>query len=66
MRLLYSAADICAVPSLQEAFGLVCAEAQRCGLTCIAFEDTGLADLILHKKQVIWQNLTTIKIFYLV
>jgi glycosyltransferase involved in cell wall biosynthesis len=50
MRLLYSAADICAVPSLQEAFGLICAEAQGCGLPCIAFEDTGLADLILHKK----------------
>jgi glycosyltransferase involved in cell wall biosynthesis len=50
LRVYYSASDICALPSTQEAFGLICAEASACCLPCIAFNNTGHSDIILHKK----------------
>jgi glycosyltransferase involved in cell wall biosynthesis len=50
LRLLYSASDVGAFPSLQEAFGLICAEASACGLPCIVFSDTGHEEIIAHKE----------------
>jgi glycosyltransferase involved in cell wall biosynthesis len=48
--MLYSAADLSVIPSLKETFGLICAESLSCGLPCVAFENTGPADIIIHKK----------------
>lgn len=42
----YSAADVFISPSLQEAFGLVTAEAQACGTPEIGFLGTGAEDII--------------------
>lgn len=39
-----------AVPSIQETFGLVAAEALLSGTPVIAFHNTGLSDIIEHKK----------------
>ena len=50
LRLLYSACDILLAPSLMEAFGQVASEASSCGTPTIAFNDTGLSDIINHKK----------------
>jgi len=50
LRLLYSACDILLAPSLMEAFGQVASEASSCGTPTVAFDDTGLADIIVHKK----------------
>lgn len=49
LRLLYSAADVMIVPSLQESFGLTAAEAMACGTPVVAFDTTGLKDIIDHK-----------------
>lgn len=46
---LYSAADVMIVPSLQEAFGQTASESMACGTPVIAFEHTGLLDIIEHK-----------------
>ena len=35
---------------MQEAFGLICAEASACGLPCIVFSDTGHEEIILHRE----------------
>ena len=48
--LLYSAADMCILPSRQEAFGLVCLEAAACNTPSVIFSDTGLTEIITHKK----------------
>ena len=37
-------------PSLQEAFGQVAIESLSCGVPVIAFEKTGLEDIVTHKK----------------
>ena len=50
LRLLYSACDILLAPSLMEAFGQVASEASSCGTPTVAFNDTGLSDIINHKK----------------
>jgi len=50
LSLMYSAADITIMPSLQESFGLVAAESLACGTPAVAYENTGVADLIRHKK----------------
>lgn len=48
--LLYSAADLCIIPSRQEAFGLVCLEAAACNTPSVVSSDTGLTEIIKHKK----------------
>jgi glycosyltransferase involved in cell wall biosynthesis len=48
LRLLYSAADVMVVPSTQESFGLTAAEAMACGTPVVAFDTTGLKDIIDH------------------
>lgn len=47
---LYSAADVTAAPSLQEAFGKVHAESMACGTPAVAFDSGGPAEIIRHKE----------------
>ena len=47
---LYSTASITVTPSLQEAFGQVAIESLSCGVPVIAFEKTGLEDIVTHKE----------------
>ena len=46
LRSLYSAADVCVVPSRREPFGLVAVEALACGCAVIATNQGGLPDII--------------------
>jgi glycosyltransferase involved in cell wall biosynthesis len=47
---LYAAADVMVAPSLQEAFGKTVIEAMACGTPVVAFDGTGPADIIAHRK----------------
>lgn len=46
---LYSRADFTVVPSLLESFGQVAAESLACQTPVIAFDSSGLKDIVLHK-----------------
>jgi glycosyltransferase involved in cell wall biosynthesis len=48
--LYYSAADAVVVPSRQESFSNVCAEAQACGTPVVAFDASALTDIVEHQK----------------
>ena len=50
LRLIYSAADVVVVPSRIEAFGQIALEAQACGTSVVAFNNSGLSDVIAHKS----------------
>lgn len=50
LALLYSAADVMVVPSYQESFGQAASEAQACGCPVVAFEGTGLSDIVIHRE----------------
>ncbi len=50
LALLYSAADVVVVPSVQEAFGQVASEALACGTPVVAFAATGLLDIVDHRQ----------------
>jgi len=47
---LYNAADVMIVPSRQESFGLTALESLSCGTPVVAFDNTGLSDIVTHKK----------------
>lgn len=48
LALLYSAVDVMVAPSRQEAFGQTASESLSCGTPVVAFETTGLIDIIDH------------------
>jgi glycosyltransferase involved in cell wall biosynthesis len=50
LTLVYSAADVMIVPSIQEAFGQTASESLACGTPVVAFGDTGLLDIVDHQK----------------
>jgi glycosyltransferase involved in cell wall biosynthesis len=47
---LYSAADVLVIPSRQESFGQTGSEAQACGCPVVAFDATGLRDVVAHEE----------------
>jgi glycosyltransferase involved in cell wall biosynthesis len=50
LAVLYSAADVMVVPSVQEAFGQTASEAMSCGTPVVSFGATGLLDIVDHMK----------------
>jgi glycosyltransferase involved in cell wall biosynthesis len=50
LSIIYSAADVMVVPSIQESFGQTASEAMACGTPVVAFGATGLLDIVDHKK----------------
>jgi len=50
LRILYSAADVMLVPSAIEAFGQTAAEANACGTPVVAFDTSGLRDIVEHRR----------------
>jgi len=49
LSIVYSAADVMVVPSLQESFGQTASEALACGTPVVAFNATGLKDIVDHQ-----------------
>ena len=49
LRLFYSAADVCLIPSRFESFGQVALESISSGTPCVSFENTGTNEIIDHK-----------------
>jgi glycosyltransferase involved in cell wall biosynthesis len=47
---LYRSADLLVVPSQQETFGQVAAEAQACGLPVVALADSGVGSVLEHQQ----------------
>ena len=47
---LYRSADLLVVPSQQETFGQVAAEAQACGLPVVALADSGVGSVVTHLR----------------
>lgn len=50
LRLLYSAADLFAAPSLMDAFGKTLVESMACGTPVVCFDATGPKDIVDHQQ----------------
>ena len=50
LRKIYSVADVIVAPSTLESFGQVVVEAASCNVPAVVFKNTGLANIIKHKK----------------
>jgi glycosyltransferase involved in cell wall biosynthesis len=50
LALLYAAADVTIVPSLEEAFGKTALESLACGTPVVSFDSTGLKDIVEHQR----------------
>lgn len=50
LRIAYSAADVLVVPSRVEAFGQTASEAHACGVPVVGFNNSGLTEIVSHKK----------------
>ena len=50
LSLIYSAADVMVVPSVQEAFGQTATEALACATPVVAFRATGPKDIVKHQQ----------------
>jgi glycosyltransferase involved in cell wall biosynthesis len=50
LAIVYSAADVMVVPSIQEAFGQTASESLACGTPVVAFDATGLKDIVEHQQ----------------
>lgn len=50
LALVYAAADVMVVPSVQEAFGKTAIEALACGTPVVSFDSTGLKDIVEHQQ----------------
>ena len=50
MRIIYSAGDITVVPSLSESFSLVSLESIACDTPVLAFNSSGIPDIVKHKQ----------------
>lgn len=69
-RIVYSAADVFVIPSLQEAFGQTALEAMACGTAVVGFDTGGIPDMIKHgetgllaengNKEALTQAITTL------
>lgn len=57
MALLYSAADVTIVPSLQENLSNVIMESLSCGTPVVAFDTGGNGDMIVHRQNGYLANL---------
>lgn len=50
LALVYSAADVMVVPSIQEAFGQTASESLACRTPVVVFNQTGLTDIVEHQQ----------------
>jgi len=50
LRALYNAVDLVIVPSRLESFGQTASEAHSCGIPVVAFNTSGLRDIVEHKQ----------------
>jgi glycosyltransferase involved in cell wall biosynthesis len=50
LAIAYSSADVMVVPSIQEAFGQTASESLSCKTPVVAFNVTGLRDIVEHQK----------------
>lgn len=49
LAVLYAAADVMIVPSMQESFGQTASESLACGTPVVAFNTSGLKDIVDHR-----------------
>ena len=50
LKYFYNTLDLIVVPSRLEAFGQTASEANSCGIPVVSFNNSGLKNIIVHKK----------------